>query len=367
MKKWLKIILPIVLIVLAIGGYYIYRNWIAVGGDDGSAAYVSAVKTINAANTYTNTNNRFSGIVESQQIIDYKKSGSREIEEVYVKVGDTVAEGTPLFKYDISNSENEIASLTLDLEGLNDTLNIYRTMNDPQSQIQARMVEIDIKKKAAEIEAKRAEMENSVVNATIAGLVKAVNEEGRTADGMDAPIVQVMEMGEFRVKGKIDEQLFGTIGVGSPVLVRSRLNENQTWKGSISKIESEPNAQQNNNAYYGETGEKASSYPFYVALEHTDGLMLGQHVYVELDQMDMPNLEGIWLPLDYVVQDEEKPYVWVSENGRLKKRTVEVGAVEDMLYLIEVTSGLSDEDLIAWPEEGFHEGLKAVNMSEVTE
>ena len=52
----------------------------------------------------------------------------------------------------------------------------------------------------------------------------------------------------------------------------------------------------NNDGYYmGSSGTTATKYPFYISLDSTDGLMLGQHVYVEADYGQGDVKEGLWL------------------------------------------------------------------------
>ena len=74
--------------------------------------------------------------------------------------------------------------------------------------------------------------------------------------------------------------------------------------------------------------QQSSSYPFYVTLDSADGLMLGQHVYIEPDFGQQEVKEGIWLYGSYLVFEEETPYVWAADaDGRLKKCQVETGGV----------------------------------------
>lgn len=365
MKKVLKIVIPIILVLLAVGAgiFFWMKNSNNAGGE---VAYGTKVSSVNYASNASSVN-RFSGVVESQQTVDFKKNNNREIEEIYVKVGDTVKKDAPLFRYDVRSSQNSIAEAYLDIEGLNSELEIYRASNTTENQIYARQTEIAIQKKQAEIAGYQQEIDNADVLSTLSGIVKEINEEGVNSEGMEAPIVTIMEIGEYRVKGKIDEQLFGMINVGDEVLVRSRVDESLSWKGKVSKIETEPQKQEEN--YYGgnEGVEKASSYPFYVSLDNTEGLMLGQHVFIEPSYETDINLTGIWLTSDYVVEEDGTYYVYVAENNKLVKREIRVGEINEELYITEITAGLEDDDLIIWPEEGLVEGMKVINMSEAME
>ena len=159
MKKVLKIVIPIILVLLAVGAgiFFWMKNSNNAGGE---VAYGTEVRSMNYASNASSVN-RFSGVVESQQTVDFKKNNNREIEEIYVKVGDTVKKDTPLFRYDVRSSQNSIAEAYLDIEGLNSELAIYRASNTTENQIYARQTEIAIQKKQAEIAGNQQEKDNA--------------------------------------------------------------------------------------------------------------------------------------------------------------------------------------------------------------
>ena len=45
----------------------------------------------------------------------------------------------------------------------------------------------------------------------------------------------------------------------------------------------------------------SSSYPFYVEMDSSEGLMLGQHVYIEMDYGQTDARDGLWLDEYYIV------------------------------------------------------------------
>lgn len=78
-----------------------------------------------------------------------------------------------------------------------------------------------------------------------------------------------------------------------------------------------------------------------------DGLILGQHVYIELDQGQEEVKEGLWLYGSYIVQDEDTPYVWAAnEKDRLEKRYIELGEYDADMDEYEIVSGLAEDDYI---------------------
>ncbi|MBP5266807.1 MAG: hypothetical protein J6Z06_08325, partial [Lachnospiraceae bacterium] len=103
----------------------------------------------------------------------------------------------------------------------------------------------------------------------------------------------------------------GMLSEGMSVTVHSRVDQSKTWEGTISKIDTESvNKDTNNNDMYyggGSGGESSTKYTFYVNLGSVDGLLLGQHVYIEpiFDYGDMEDVES-----DVVTED-----VGVVEEG----------------------------------------------------
>ncbi|MBQ9828292.1 MAG: efflux RND transporter periplasmic adaptor subunit, partial [Lachnospiraceae bacterium] len=138
--------------------------------------------------------------------------------------------------------------------------------------------------------------------------------------------------------------------------------DDTVWYGTISKIDTDSNTNENNNNYdyyeYGMSqGEGSSSYPFYVEVEDPEGLMMGQHVYMEQDLGQGAARTGIWLMSGYLMQEDGDYYVWAEDGDRLEKRKVTVGEYDEMTDEYQILEGLSGSDRIAWPESDLKEGM----------
>ncbi len=135
------------------------------------------------------------------------------------------------------------------------------------------------------------------------------------------------------------------------MILRSRIDEEQTWNGTITKIDTQGEESNNNEMMYYEPSdsvEKATKYPFYVSLDSTDGLMMGQHLFIELDEGQMEAKEGIWLFEGYIVKEDEKSYVWAANaNNKLEKREVELGEYDESDAPLYNQGGEEDEDMPA--------------------
>ena len=306
-----------------------------------------------------------------------QKDGNKSITDMYVKEGQKVSKGDKLFSYDTTEAANSIVQKKLDIEAQNneiaaqnntiedykaelnkggDKVEIQARINDASYAI--RQAQNTIKATQTEIDQLNKQIENSTVLSTIDGIIKEVNKDGGTDEsGNQKPLVSITQTTDFRVKGSISEM--GTISEGTSVIVRSRVNEDQIYKGTVTKVETEPQSNSNNNFYGADSGESASKYPFYVSLDNNKGLMLGQHVYIEVDNGQSTKKKGIWLDASFIVSDDNgNSYVWVSERGKLKKRKVELGKTDEETYTTKIKSGLNVDDYIAWADDSYSEGMK---------
>lgn len=376
----------VIAVAAVIGGIWYFGKGNSGSGKSADKVFVQKVSEIDKWNTGVNSS--YSGIVESQETWDVNKDTERQVKEVLVAVGDTVDVGTPLFTYDTKEAENQIAQTKLEIESISNDISNYNSQidelqkekkNAPEdqqfeytTQIQTlqtniKQSEYDQKSKQADIDKYQQTIDNAVVTSKIAGVIKSINEDGTDASGNTTAFMTVLATGDYRIKGKIDEQNVSYLTVGQEVIVRSRVDENVTWKGTITAIDTETTADNNSNGSVSymdgsdSSSEGATKYPFYVTLDSTDGLILGQHVFIEPDYGQTEVKEGIWLDESYIVQDDGDSYVWAAnDRNKLEKRKVELGEYDDTLFKYEIVSGLTEEDYITWPMTGLYEGVTTV-------
>ena len=395
MGKSKKIIIGTVAGVTAaavcVSGVLVWHHHSKSSSVDG-VAYVMPIRDVNsAANTVSDL--QFSGVVEPQETKEIKLDTSKTVSEIAVQEGDHVNAGDPLFTYDVESMQLELQQGNVDIERMENEIasnkqQIAQLESEKKNasaddkltyttQIQSLQTDIakseyDIKTKKIELEKLQNTINNATVKAEITGTVQSLKTvEQLQSDGTDV-LMKIMSDGEFRVKCTISEQNIQSIYQDEPMVLRSRVDDS-SWKGTISEISTEADNSQNNSMMYGSSDDMttASKYPFYVTLDSSDGLMLGQHLLVSMDDMSDDSIDksGIWLYSDYVLTDEDgKSYVWAADKkDRLEKREVEVGQTDDTAGDCEIKSGLSEDDMIALPSDSYQEGMKTTtNPDEAT-
>ena len=387
-----KIQILAVLAVAAAIGFAVFK-FTGKGNSAGETAYVETVENLTGQNASLGLINRFAGVVEPQGTWSVAKNSDVEIKEIFVEEGDEVEEGDDLFEYSILKYEEDLQQAEIDLERLENDYTatqeaiaqLEKEKRNASSSEQANYTiqikeqgltlkdkELDIEMKKAEIDKLEDNIDNAVVTSGISGIVKKINDgESSSTGNDDNSFITVMKVGNYRIKGTVNEQNIGELTTGAAVLVHSRVND-RTWKGTITKIDTENAVSPDNSGYfYGGSDEtRSSKYPFYVELDNSEGLILGQHVYVEPDlgQDDEDGSPGIWLAAYMVDQsDPDQPFVWKDAGGRLKKQQVTISDTIEEIGKVKISEGLELTDSIAIPDGTLSEGMKTAPMSEKPE
>ena len=307
-----------------------------------------------------------------------------------VKAGDEVKKGQTLFTYDQTQAQLDLEKAQLELDQMKSTLSAKqeekaRLERDKSNVSADQQLQYDLEIREAtaaileqqyNISLKEKEVQrltDSVGKAEIAspvdGRVQTVNENGGTdSNGNALPFMTIVETAGFRVKGYVNESNAAALSDGTQVLIRSRVGSD-VWKGSVTSIDWKNPVSGGNQSTMdgGSDVSTASKYPFYVTLDSSDGLLMGQHVYIEPDHGQGQKQEGIHLPAYYINDADTSPWVWAQDkNGKLEKRSLTLGTYEEDLATYPVESGLAAEDYIAFPDETLAVGMTCVPYDQST-
>ncbi len=320
---------------------------------------------------------RYAGIVISENVVEITRDSSKRIEELYVSVGQEIKAGDKLFSYDsdelelslektqleVEKMQNEQVTYTEQLEKLEKKLKNTWNESDKMrltleiNTLKTTMIEneYNLKTKDKEITTLQEMLSNIDITAPVDGTIRKVDEEGQTGS-----YITIQQAGAYRVQGMINEMsMNGGLMPGSRVQVFSRVSDD-TWMGTVTAINTADSSQNNGDMWnnYGmmDTMTLSSSYVFDVEMDSVEGLLLGQHVYIELYVEQMP-MDGVWIPdsfiMDMTMNEETFEMtgtVWAENaSGKLEQRTVTLGMFDDMTGCYEILSGITAGDYLADP------------------
>ena len=350
--------------------------------------------------TAVTSSDKFAGVVVSENAVEINRDTEKQIEELYVAVGDTVRVNEKLFEYDTDTLSLTIDKQELELDKLDQQIKDLNTqIKDLEKQIktekakkeknqdkqllatldlQLRSVKADHTQATydkqtlqAEITYNKNMLKNAVVRSPIKGTVRSIDENG-------TPYITIQQAGAFQVKGTLNElSLNAGIMEGTSVTILSRVDPTQFWTGVVTLVDYNAGGsnEQDSMMGFGSDGmSTATSYPFYITLDNTDGLLLGQHVYIQVSAAAIGD-DLLRIPEGYVmdiVMDEE---TWLTtgtvwsvnmDTLTLTKTTVTVGEYDPTYGTYVILDGITAESYLADPADaGVKEGAAVYLRSEL--
>lgn len=343
-----------------------------------SHVFVQKVSDLSAMGGIAPTD-RFSGIVVSESVTEIKKDSDKVIDQVYVKQGDDVKEGQQLFSYDTEQLQLTLDKQRLEAEQLQSSIESYTeqitqlekdrdrawsssdklkyTLQIQTNQIDLKESELKLKTKQSEVQKSEHLLANAVVTSPVDGRITSLGDDQTDENGNPKPYITIQQTGTFRVKGTLNEMQRGAVQEGNRIRIESRVDSSAVWMGTVTLVDYENPTQSNGNRYSMSSSDEmgnSTRYPFYVELDSSDGMLLGQHMYLTVEQEGASEtLEGLTLGSAFICFDDEgNSYVWADNGqGRLEKRTVELGEYDGMMDVYQILSGLSETDYVAYPDE----------------
>lgn len=199
-----------------------------------------------------------------------------------------------------------------------------------------------IKMAEADYKIMQTEMSDGNVYAEFDGKVVSVltEEEAKT---QNQPVIKVSGGGGFYIQGSVSELEKDKMQIGQEVTVND-WNTGMTYTGKIVSMGDFPT---NSDGWNGSGNPNVSYYPFTVFVDETADLQAGMYVSIQYSSAESEN--GIYLENPFIRTENGQSYVYVQgAGGKLEKRFVTTGKALWGSYT-EIRSGLTVDDLIAFP------------------
>ena len=342
--------------------------------------------------------NQYNGVTEARATVKVEKDANKTVKECFVEPGDQVREGDRLFSYDTEALELTVTSAELEVEQLRNTITNYETqiaalekdkakaasseqlsytLQIQEAELNKSETEYNLKQKQAELEKLKESANITEVTAPVSGVVQSVQRDNSSGgdsygggSGEDSnAYITLMETGTYRIRGTASEESIRGISEGMEMTAYSRQDGSRYWHGFVESINTgsaQSSGSSDSGNYYdgGSGGESSSKYSFYVALDSSEGLLIGQHVYLRPGPPKAAET-GIHLSSGYVVLDGDTASVWAaSGRDKLEKRTITLGSYDEQNDEYIISAGLSLQDYIAYPDETLKPGMKVVRYDE---
>ena len=370
----------IILLILGVGGYFVYDKFFKVKEEEvefitKKAKKGSFSKKVDAT-----------GEIFATELIDVGAQVSGQIKKLYVKLGDQVKKGDMIASIDsstqqnsIDNKEAQLAIYKAQLESAKVALNIAKTQFDRENALFAKNatskqefesakntfssnsakikeLEAQIKQTNIELSTAKINLGYTKITAPRDGTVVSVQvEEGQTvnANQTTPTIVNIADLSHVKMKMQIAEGDITKIKVGTPVEYSILSEPTKKFQTTVSSID--PGLTTLSDGSYGSSSSSKSSYSsssssssavYYYAqsiVDNKDGILrIGMTTQNELL---IANVEdAIIVPSIGIKKDENGTFVYVLKDGKPVKTAVKTG-IKDNLDT-QIISGINEGDEI---------------------
>ncbi len=217
-------------------------------------------------------------------------------------------------------------------------------------------LDIQRRQQVLQLESMQKTASDGIVYAEVSGEVKTVGDPDEYQEPGTAFLVVTGDAGLY-VRGSISELLLDDVKVGTVVTANS-WESGMTFDATITEISDYPSSGGNS---WGDGNPNVSYYGYTAYIEDSSALRNGEYVDLSIST-NQSETGGLYIDKAYVRQEDGKFYCMIAdENNCLKKQYVVTGKT---IYgsAVEIKSGLTEEDRIAFPY-----GKNAVEGAAVTE
>ncbi|WP_066290223.1 efflux RND transporter periplasmic adaptor subunit [Bacillus sp. FJAT-29937] len=275
--------------------------------------------------------------------------------QFFVKKGETVEVGTPLYEYisadldaDMARIEAEKAKIDNQIDVLDRHISELRYYKDSlyfdeeekavglsilhsveqdilEKELQADLLRQTADKHEQELQTIQASEGNRTVVSEFEGMIKEINV------GLHNPLITISSSIPT-IEGKLNEDERLKVETGIPATISSK---QINGKGTLTKASKLPDPA---------PSEKESLYPFSVQLdEEASDLLQGSLVEVTLITKEVNG--AILVPKQSIIKQKKKSFVWIiTSGGTLEKREIKTGIISG--NKLQVQSGVDKGELV---------------------
>lgn len=327
MKKAILILVPTVLVI--IGVFIFLRSGAkSIQVEAGSFDKRIVTRTVSA-----------SGEVTSNFLYDLSFEGAGRINQLNVKKSDAVTQGMLLASAVSASDFNDIQSLrdTLDIAKRDKDVyvELYGTNKDAvggdnEYEVNVRRFDEYISRAQANYNSALNSLAKlriiSPIDGTVIDVIKEQNEVAATGQ----TVIRVADLSDLVFKVLVDQEDFGLISVGDQVELTLDSHKDTIIKGTVSALP----------LFALESGDFEVDIAV-VASQNTILLGMKGDATIKIDETPT---EVNALSFDLLNEDDNGFFIWIDEQGLLKKKRVKIGLEGD--FYTEVKTQLDDLNIV---------------------
>ena len=385
LKDMKKKIVLIVLIIISVAGYFVYKN---ASGSNRAVETNKLTQTVKIGDIVSAVS--ASGQIETANYLPITTSVNGIVKEVFVKEGDSVTQGQKIMeitldsegqsakdsaysnylkaKNSVESAKNSLYSLETSKIQKEEAFEDEKERNSYQSQderVAFKIAENDFIKAEKDYERQQSEIsqlqialsssykdyqaQSPIITATSNGIIANIISVQGTKIENSVSERSVQTVASIKIEGtpiaslNVTEIDISKIKVGQKVRLKLNSISDKTFSGIVVGIDK-----------IGEVSSGVSNYPVIIKFDEENENIL-PNMGVEADIVIYEKSEVLLIPTSAVIKNGGKKIVTKIENGKDTKVEIEIGVSDN--ENTEVTSGLSEGDVVSvssLPKSGFN-------------
>lgn len=340
LKKWLKIIIPLVIgIVAVVGGYQYYTQ--KQQNENKPILETATVQMMDMKSIVSAT-----GTIKPVESVEVSSKITARVKQVLVKENDVVSQGQTVALLDGKDYETkrEQAEFTLNnAKTVYDRINyLYNIGAKSKEDLDTAQYNYDTAR--SKLEEADSNLSETVIVSPMDGVVigEPVTDGTMAVQGNSNPtvIMRIADLSKKQIIAKVDETDIGNVRVGQKATFTVDAYNGRTFTATVSKIsQTDIDNSWNTSKTSGNTSSAAVIY-YSVTLDVDDPeklLMPSMTARVEIETAN--KTDAVAVPLSALKTDKQGVYVIVvKEDGTTENRYVQTGIYGD--EFVEITDGL---------------------------
>lgn len=303
---------------------------------DADALYKQSQANLDAANANLK---RTGGSALSQQVLQAESALKQaqvqydDAKRLYDKTK-ALYEGGAASRQQLDDAESRYKSAGIQLGAAGDNLKLLREKAGPQS---VDVASAQVEQAQASVAQAAIQLENTVINSPISGVVSIRNVEAGELVSSSIPAFTVINTKILLLEVSIPDKMLGKVSKGQTVPVRISALGNKNLDGIIDTVSPSTDA-------------RTQFYTVKVKLDNPDGTVKpGMLARVLLPAEKKENV--LTVPNEAVVTENGVQYVYTVADGRIKKKSVNIGLSNDKIT--EIIKNLNENEAVITEGQAF--------------
>ena len=293
-SKIIKVVSAVVIVCLIGGGGYYFYNKSAKA--KAAASNTNRYYTVTAQKSNIDVTVSATGTVEATQTKDVVANNSGTVQNLNVKVGDTVNTGDTIAKVQSDDIDAAVSKANLTVQQQQLQVNNAKNANDQAMQ------QLSLQSAQNDLNNKIEQQNKMTLTAPIGGVVVAKNDNNGDSVQAGKALITIADLSSMKVDVQVDELDISKVKTGQTADIKFDAISGKTYTGTVDSI-----------SQMGTTTNNVTTYDVIVTINNPDGSKIGMNANVSIKVTS--KADALTVPVEALIERNNKKYVMVKTSN----------------------------------------------------